>query len=758
MPALTFATPLLLIGLSAAAIPLVLHLLSTVQAQETDFPTLRFLQMSMEKTARRRRIQHWILLLLRSMVLALLAVATAEPITRALGGWLSPDRRAAIIILDNSLSMSTREKNTSRFARAKAQLTSMLGGDDKPAVAAVWTTDGNVDQGEPTGRIDHLREKLSRIQEGFGRAPIAERLIRGLELLRRQKSQPQKVLYLLSDLQHDSFEPLLQLRPPDGAENIPLLIVNTAEGAPNNVGISKLEISGQAIINRPVTISATLVNSSLTARTVQAVLRIEGKRVGQPIRRRLAPLGREGCTAVIRFHHVFHKTGTVSGEIFLTGEDDLKEDNSRRFCLKVSGPIRALIVRGGKAFAEAPWLDPAGMLLLALDPFEDPSNDSSIRPTVVDAAQLQAARLRDMDIAFLCDVPSFSPRQARALADFTSRGGTVAFFLGPNVDEVNYNETLGGETRSGVGLLPGRLLPPVGVVGPDAGGLSVERVDTKHPYFADLYPEQADYLTVIVQRRYRLEGIAADARMLMRLAGGEDLLLVRPFGKGRVVLCTSTASPEWTNLPTQPLFVPLLHRMSLQSRSRAGMNHAYLVGSTIRIHPTLREKDSQALPRNPSLLVELPNFDGKRPARKVRLPLKRTADGSLEALFHGARRPGIYRWSVPGVAPAAPLASGAFVVNPSGIESDLRSIPPRKLQQALRRQGFRRAHVAPTMEEATAAAAGEAKGRNWWDWLAAAAVLVLLAEAIVANRNRREETIPSHLRSPGTDRRDDAIG
>ena len=56
--AFTFVTPLLLLGLLAAAIPFVLHLLASVRAQDMLFPTLRFLKISMEKTARRRRLQH----------------------------------------------------------------------------------------------------------------------------------------------------------------------------------------------------------------------------------------------------------------------------------------------------------------------------------------------------------------------------------------------------------------------------------------------------------------------------------------------------------------------------------------------------------------------------------------------------------------------------------------------------------------------------------------------------------------------------
>ena len=75
--ALPFLAPWLLVGALAAGIPVLLHLLSSVRAPEMLFPTLRFLKISMDKTARRRRLEHWLLLLLRSALLAMLAVAVA---------------------------------------------------------------------------------------------------------------------------------------------------------------------------------------------------------------------------------------------------------------------------------------------------------------------------------------------------------------------------------------------------------------------------------------------------------------------------------------------------------------------------------------------------------------------------------------------------------------------------------------------------------------------------------------------------------
>ena len=127
-----FLTPWLLAGAAAVAIPFVLHLLSSVRAKDMSFPTLRFLKMSMEKTARRRRVQHWLLLLIRAGLLLLLAIAVAEPITQAFGGWMGKNKQAVAVVLDNSYSMGASTGNTTRFTQAKAQAQALLTGENPP--------------------------------------------------------------------------------------------------------------------------------------------------------------------------------------------------------------------------------------------------------------------------------------------------------------------------------------------------------------------------------------------------------------------------------------------------------------------------------------------------------------------------------------------------------------------------------------------------------------------------------------------------
>ena len=74
-----FLTPALLAGAALVAIPIVLHLVMRRQPRELTFPALRFVQQRREANRRRMQLRHWLLLALRCLLVAGLAVALARP-------------------------------------------------------------------------------------------------------------------------------------------------------------------------------------------------------------------------------------------------------------------------------------------------------------------------------------------------------------------------------------------------------------------------------------------------------------------------------------------------------------------------------------------------------------------------------------------------------------------------------------------------------------------------------------------------------
>ena len=76
---MSFLNPIMLAGLAAVSVPIIIHLLNRRKFQKVVWAAMRFLQTSVEKNQKRMRIEDLILLALRCLLLALLALALARP-------------------------------------------------------------------------------------------------------------------------------------------------------------------------------------------------------------------------------------------------------------------------------------------------------------------------------------------------------------------------------------------------------------------------------------------------------------------------------------------------------------------------------------------------------------------------------------------------------------------------------------------------------------------------------------------------------
>lgn len=100
---IAFLQPLALLGLLAAAIPTVLHLLTRRVPPTVPFPAVRYLEETERRQSRRLKLRHLLLLLLRTALIASVVLAAARPVARMeVGGGHAPT--ALVLIVDNSLS------------------------------------------------------------------------------------------------------------------------------------------------------------------------------------------------------------------------------------------------------------------------------------------------------------------------------------------------------------------------------------------------------------------------------------------------------------------------------------------------------------------------------------------------------------------------------------------------------------------------------------------------------------------------------
>ncbi|MBI4421237.1 MAG: BatA domain-containing protein [Gemmatimonadetes bacterium] len=100
---IAFLQPLWLLGLSAAAIPALLHLRQRQTPPTVLFPAVRYLHQTKREHSRRLKLRNLLLLILRTLIIVCVVLAAARPVARvSLGGVHAPT--ALAVIVDNSLS------------------------------------------------------------------------------------------------------------------------------------------------------------------------------------------------------------------------------------------------------------------------------------------------------------------------------------------------------------------------------------------------------------------------------------------------------------------------------------------------------------------------------------------------------------------------------------------------------------------------------------------------------------------------------
>jgi len=189
-----------------------------------------------------------------------------------------------------------------------------------------------------------------------------------------------------------------------------------------------------------------------------------------------------------------------------------------------------------------------------------------------------------------------------------------------------------------------------------------------------------------------------------------------------VVLCTSSCTPAWNNLPLKPYFVPVLHQI-VYYLSRSGGDAE---GSTPVGTPYLLKLPNTSAPV--TVEFSLPAATGaKENADSIREVKSAQAAGENRAALRDTGRPGIYsaEFNIAGSAQRR-----LFAVNTPSEESDLARLPLEKARDYL---GGGNVVLVPGAEALTSAVRIERNGVPLWDYLLLATIVLAVCECFVGN-------------------------
>ena len=125
---MSFLAPSLLWGLLAAAVPVIIHLISRRQTQRVDFSTVRFIKELEHDTIRKLKLRQIILLILRTAAVILLVLSFARPVKIGyfpLAGAVGQSTRIAMLF-DNSATMAAEVERSTLLDRSKQTALNLL--------------------------------------------------------------------------------------------------------------------------------------------------------------------------------------------------------------------------------------------------------------------------------------------------------------------------------------------------------------------------------------------------------------------------------------------------------------------------------------------------------------------------------------------------------------------------------------------------------------------------------------------------------
>jgi len=123
----SFLNSIILFGLAAAAIPLLIHLLARRRLKKVYFSSLTFLKSMQKSQLRWLKIRQLLLLIVRTLIIIFLVLAFARPALRShLRGVGAEAQTSAVVLLDNSYSMSRETKDGSLYEMERGKAEELL--------------------------------------------------------------------------------------------------------------------------------------------------------------------------------------------------------------------------------------------------------------------------------------------------------------------------------------------------------------------------------------------------------------------------------------------------------------------------------------------------------------------------------------------------------------------------------------------------------------------------------------------------------
>ena len=535
---LAFLNPIFLAGLLAAAIPVVIHLLLKKYAKRVRFPSFKFLTRS-DRVTSQNKIKEIILLAMRALLMALLALAFARPyFIKSIS--LQGENLAAVIIIDNSYSMLYN----GNLEKAKDKAVNILDKEIKAgnmcAVLTLTSTLAGMDVYQESGM---LKNKIQQLTADTTLTNFKASVRKASQLLSGTNAGKRK-LFIISDLQKLGWEDFnFSEKLPAGIE---VSLSNLGNEEAENMAITNAVLPPVLLDDgEPVKLVARVENFSDKQKTTNIKFFIENREV----KKEAITVPARGYLDV-EFIALFGETLGTRG-YFQIDDDKLLLDNKYYYSFRKRAALNVLLINGSASSERNE--DAAYFLSEAINPGGDAS--SLIKVKTILPQNTEQEDFSKLDVVIISNVKALSSPAVSKIKTYLENWGKVIIGLGDNVEATVYNNIFGRD------ILPAELSAPKGDALDRSRYLSLLSVNYANNLFM-LFKNPRYQKSLESPRFFKyFQTFSTRNPILARFGNGEPAIVEKNYKDGKVLLFTSSFDRKWSDLPARAVFLPLVHEM-----------------------------------------------------------------------------------------------------------------------------------------------------------------------------------------------------
>jgi len=582
---MSLLNPLLLgLGLAAVAAPILIHILMRRRRKPVPWAAMRFLLEAYKKQRRRMQLEQLLLLTLRCLLIALVALAIGRPVLAG-AGEAAPGGRSVMLLLDNSLTSATITGDSSELDRSKTLAAEVLDTLDPnrgdraglvlvagPAEASVVPPSSDLDA---VARLVRNAEHTASSADWAGAVRKATDAATGEQTQQPAAASGSTELVLLSAWRTGSTEA--------GPESTTLAqtgprptVAEPADAAAGNVWIESVnplrpvQLAGPGASVRQVRVrlardepaSSAAGTTALTLTLAPPEAEIASDAPRSSTQGRWQPGDRELSLTLplpeLPESPETNATLIVRAEAVTQGVPDaIAADNTARAAVQFRDRLRVGVVartRFGRR-ANVSAFEPADWVRAALEP--NPDAPSGIEPVNLDPASLDTPRLASLDALVLLRPDLVSDDAWARLAEMARTGKPL--IVAPPAEPAASLWADAMADALGVEMTVSR--EPVELPTPER--LDPDFTISDDSPLALLRGELPDLAAAVqIYRRFSIETGERAAPLLATESGSPVAVRITlDNSAGAAVLLAVAADPEWSQLPAKPLFVPLLQEL-----------------------------------------------------------------------------------------------------------------------------------------------------------------------------------------------------